>query len=175
MTSALVLTPLLLVGLILILIVPVLAKLLRKCSAQDVTPEWLESFSVTSYQPMAELLNNEDFKFLSQQPGFDFFLYKKLRRERLQIFKQYLNRSIRDFNRLHMAVRSILPYVKEDSSDVVGRLVWLKLRFSWAVLKAELSYRLCLIGFHSLAVRSLLGELEAMSLQLSLVSAAHAA
>lgn len=175
MTSALVLTPLLLVGLISILFVPVLAKLLRKCSARDVTPEWLENFSVASYQPMAVLLNNEDFKFLSQQPGFDLSLYKKLRRERLQIFKQYLNRSISDFNRLHTAVRSILPYVKQDCSDVVSRLVWLKLRFSLAVLKAELSYRLCLIGFHSLAVRSLIGELEAMNLQLSLVSAAHAA
>jgi len=112
---------------------------------------------------------------LSQQPGFDLSLYKKLRRERLLIFKQYLNRSIADFNRLHRAVRSILPYVKQDCSDVVSRLIWLKLRFSVGVLKAELSYRLCLIGWHSLAVRSLLGELEAMNSQLKLISAAHAA
>ncbi len=112
MTSALVLTPLLLVGLIVLLFVPVLAKLSRKCSAREVTPEWLESFSIASYHPMAGLLNDEDFKFLSQQPGFDLSLYKKLRRERLRIFKQYLNRSIADFNRLHRAVRSILPYVK---------------------------------------------------------------
>jgi len=141
----------------------------------EITQEWLESFSVASYYPMAGLLNHEDFKFLSQQPGFDLSLYKKLRRERLQIFKQYLNRSISDFNRLHTAMRSILPYLPEDCSEVVGRLVWLRLRFSVAVLKAELSYRLCLIGFHSLAVRSLIAELEAMSLQLNRVSAAHAA
>ncbi len=175
MTSALVLTPLLLIGLIAILFVPVVARLSRKCSAQEVTPEWLESFSVASYHPMAGLLNDEDFKFLSQQPGFDLSLYKKLRRERLRIFKQYLNRSIADFNRLHRAVRSILPYVKQDCSDVVSRLIWLKVRFCLAVLKAELSYRLCLVGYHSLAVRSLIGELEAMNSQLKLVSAAHAA
>ncbi len=171
MTSALVLTPLLLVGLIAGLFVPVLFKLSHRCSSRDVTPEWLETFSVASYYPMARLLNDEDFTFLSGQPGFDLSLYKKLRRERLKIFKQYLNRSIVDFNRLHTAVRSILPYVQEDCSEVVGRLVWLKLRFSRAVLKAELSYRLCLIGFHTLAVRSLIGELEVMSLQLALVSA----
>ncbi len=156
------------------LFVPVLTKLSRKCSALDVTPEWLESFSAASYYPMEGLLNDEDFKFLSRQPGFDLSLYKKLRRERLQIFKQYLNRSIIDFNRLHAAVRSILPYAKEDCSEMVSRLIWLKLRFSLAVLKAELSYRLCLLGFHSLAVRSLIGELEAMHLQLNLVSAAYA-
>jgi len=142
---------------------------------QEVTAEWLEGFSVAAYYPMEELLNDEDFKFLSRQPGFDLSLYKKLRRDRLHIFKQYLNRAIRDFNRLHTAVRTLLPYVPQDCSDVATRLIWLRIRFSYAVLKAQFSYHLCLIGFHSLAVRSLIGQLDEMNQQLNAVTAAQAA
>jgi hypothetical protein len=161
-------------GLMLALFVPVMTRLLRKTYAQDITSEWLENFSVSSYYPMEGLLSDEDFKFLSRQPGFDLSLYRKLRRDRLHIFKQYLNRAIIDFNRLHTAVRTLLPYTETDSSDIVGRLIWLRLRFSYAVLKAQLSYWLCVVGFRSLAVRELILHLEEMSLQLNLVTAAQA-
>ncbi len=174
MASALVLTPLLLVALLLSLLVPVVARLLKRCSVQEITSEWLENFSVSSYYPMEGLLNDEDFKFLSREPGFDLSLYKKLRRERLRIFEQYLNRSIVDFNRLHTAVRAIVPHLPDNGSEIVGRLIWLKFRFSGAVLQAQASYWLCLLGIGSLSVRSLISQLEQMSLQLSLVSAAQA-
>ncbi len=175
MTAVLVLTPLLLVGLFAILFSPVIVRLLSRCPSSEITPEWLDSFSVALYYPMERLLNHEDFQFLSRQPGFDLSLYRKLRRERLRIFKQYLNRSIVDFNRLHSAVRVAVAYASVDCSDVVTRLIWLRLRFSAAVLRAELSYRLCLIGFQSLAVHSLIVQLEEMNRQLSLTSAAQPA
>ncbi len=171
MTSALVLTPLLVIGLTLVLFVPVITRLLKKSLPQEITPEWLENFSVASYYPMESLLGDEDFKFLSRQPGFDLSLYRKLRRDRLHIFKQYLNRAIVDFNRLHTAARAVLPYANEDCSDQVSRLIWLKIRFSYSVLKAEWSYRMCFIGFKSLAVRELLCHLEEMNTQLSLIAA----
>ncbi len=173
MTSVLVLTPLLLVVLLSALFFPVLAKLLKRCPAQEITSDWLETFSVSSYHPMEGLLSDEDFKFLSRQPGFDLSLYRKLRRERLRIFKQYLDRAIIDFNRLHTAVRTIVAHASYDCSDVAGKLIWLRIRFSWAVLKAEFSYHLCLLGFRSLAVRSLIGQLDEMYAQLGLVTAAQ--
>jgi len=58
---------------------------------EEITPEWLENFSTSVYHPMEGLLADEDFRFLSRQPGFDLSLYRKLRRERLRIFRQYLN------------------------------------------------------------------------------------
>lgn len=173
MTSALVLTPLLLIALFLVLLIPVLTRLFRACSISEVTSEWLENFSVSSYYPMTGLLSEEDFRFLSRQPGFDLSLYRKLRRERLRIFKQYLNRSIIDFNRLHTAVRAIVPYLPANGPDIVSRLIWLKLRFCYAVVRAELSYRACLLGVGTLSVRALIADLEEMSQQLTLVSAAH--
>ena len=157
------------------MVVPVLVKLLRQCPVHDITPEWLENLSIASYYPMEELLSDEDFAFLSRQPGFDLSLYRKLRRDRLHIFKQYLNRAIGDFNRMHTAIRTLVATSEEDCSDVAGRLVRLRITFLGAVLRAELSYRLCLLGFHSLAVRSLIGQLEEMNSQLNLLLAPHGA
>jgi hypothetical protein len=172
--SALVLVPILLFGLFTALLVPVLIRLMRRCAIREIPSDWLENFSVASYYPMEKLLAEEDFKFLSRQPGFDLSLYRKLRRDRLHIFKQYLNRSIVDFNRLHAAVRAILPYIPEDRSDLAGRLIWLKVRFSCAAIRAEISYRLCLLGIGTLAVHSLIAELEDMSTHLNQVAAAQA-
>ncbi len=124
---------------------------------------------------MQGLLSKEDFTFLSRQPGFDFSLYKKLRRERLRIFQQYLSRLIIDFNRLHTAACTLLAHSGEDRSDLFTRLIFLKLRFTVAVIQAEASYTLCCAGFRSLAVRGLILRLEEMSAQLSSLSAAQLA
>ena len=171
MISPIVLTPLLLVAIWLVLFLPVISRLLRRSPVEEITSEWLENFSVSAYYPMERLLNDEDFAFLSKQPGFDLSLYRKLRRERLRIFKQYLDRAIIDFNRLHSMIRGIIPRLNTDCSDLVTQLVKIKLRFYFAVLSAELSYYLCLVGFRSLTVRSLIIQLEEMNSQFGLVAA----
>ncbi len=174
-TTALILLPLALCGLTLVLVTPILFKLYRRCRIDEITPEWLENFSPASYYPMQGLLADEDFRFLSRQPGFDFSLYRKLRRERLHIFRQYLNRLICDFNRLHVATRVLVAHGQEDGSNLLARLVWMKVRFSLAVLQVEFSYALCCLGLGSLAAQSLIVHLEEMSAQLSSISATQAA
>jgi hypothetical protein len=154
-------------------VLPILTKLYRRCNAEEITSEWLESFSASSYYPMQRLLAAEDFRFLSRQPGFDLSLYRKLRRDRLHIFRQYLSRLIVDFNRLHTAARILLAHGHEDQSHLVSQLIWLKVRFSLAVIEAECSYILCCIGFRSLAARAMIMRLEEMSAQLRLISAAQ--
>lgn len=160
-------------ALTLLFVLPIIVKLYRRCNIEEITSEWLESFSPSSYYPMQGLLSEEDFRFLSRQPGFDLSLYKKLRRERLHIFRQYLTRLILDFNRLHTAARILLSHGHEDQSQLVKHLVWLKVKFSLAVVQAECSYVLCCIGFRSLAVRAMILRLEEMSAQLSSISAAQ--
>lgn len=175
MHSALVLAPLFLGGLSLALILPVLFKLCRKCTVDDITPEWLENFSPASYYPMEGLLAEEDFKFFCRQPGFDLSLYRKLRQDRLRIFRQYLNRLILDFNRLHATARAILASSPEDCSEFVTQLIWLKIRFSIAVLRVEANYLLCRFGFRSLAASVLIVRLEEMNARLSSIAAAQMA
>lgn len=175
MHSAWILMPLLLGGVSLALILPVVLKLCKKCAIEDITPEWLESFSPSSYYPMQGLLAEEDFNFLCRQPGFDLSLYRKLRRDRLHIFQQYLNRLIIDFNRLHTAARAILASSPEDCSDLVTRLILLKVRFSITVLRAQMNYALCSIGFRTLTASALISRLEEMSSQLTSIAAAQMA
>ncbi len=174
-STAVILIPMVLCGLSLILVAPIVVKLYRRCRLEEITPEWLESFSPSSYYPMQGLLADEDFRFLLGQPGFDYSLYRKLRRERLHIFHQYLNRIIRDFNRLHAAARVILAHSHEDRSEMVGQLMWLKVRFSAAAIHGELSYLLCWLGFRTLAARAMIVHLEQMSSQLMFITANQAA
>jgi hypothetical protein len=168
-------TPLLLFVVAAAFAVPVLGKLYKTCRLEEITPEWLEGFSVAAYHPMEGLLADEDFKFLSRQPGFDLSLYRKLRRERLRIFRQYLTRLISDFNRLHLVTRALIAQSPEDRSELVSKLIRLKIRFSIALIQAEASYVLCRLGLSSLAVRALILHLEEMHAQLSAVSAAQTA
>jgi hypothetical protein len=51
-------------GLIVMGIAPVLRRLFKTTSLDDVTPEWLESFYVDRYPPKAGLFSNEDFSFI---------------------------------------------------------------------------------------------------------------
>lgn len=124
---------------------------------------------------MEGLLADEDFTFLSRQPGFDLSLYRKLRRERLRIFRQYLTRMISDFNRLHLVTRTLIAQSPDDRSELFGKLIRLKLRFSVALIRAEASYLLCRFGLSSLPVRGLILHLEEMHAQLSAVSGAQTA
>ena len=163
MTPALVLTAISIIGLTLAFIIRILLKLHRNHDGKETPPDWLARFSVAQYRPMQLLLDDEDFAFLSRQPGFDLSLYKKLRRERLRIFRQYLNRIITDYSRLHAAARMLLAETQQDDSEALTRLVALKVAFGMAIFRAEVSYLLCCFGFRTLAVRSLLTRLEKMS------------
>ena len=174
-TATFILIPLATCGLTLLLVAPILVKLCRRCRVEDITQEWLDNFSPSMYYPMEGLLADEDFRFLSCQPGFDLSLYRKLRRERLHIFRQYLCRLILDFNRLHTAARLLVAHGHEDRSDLVTQLMWLKLRFSVAVVRTRLSYLICCLGFRSLAVRAVILRLEDMDAQWGAILASQAA
>lgn len=163
MTPALILTAILFISLTLVFIVRILLRLNRNFNANEMPTDWLARFSVVHYHPMQVLLAEEDFAFLSQQPGFDLSLYKKLRKERLRIFRQYLNRLITDYNRLHAAARLLIAETRQDQSQAMARLIFLKIKFGSAVFHAEANYLLCCAGFRTLAVRSLLLHIEELS------------
>ena len=150
------LTPFAALALSLALVVPLLLKVYRRCNPDEITAEWLESFSSAAYYPMENLLADDDFRFLSQQPGFDL----------------YLSRLILDFNRLHTAARLLLAHGSTDRSDILTQLIMLKLKFSGAVIRAELSYCACRVGFKYLAARAMIKRLEEMNTHLVAINSA---
>lgn len=145
------------------LVVPTIRRLLRPSKIEEISSEWLESFSVRAYDAMEQLLNDEDFQFLSCQPGFDSALYRKLRRDRLQIFRQYLHRMICDFNRLHLVARVMVARSQEDQSHLVMRLALLKLKFALEVMRAQTNFWLCWFTVRTIGVKALIAHLDELS------------
>jgi hypothetical protein len=157
-------------GLCLLGVAPVLRRLFRSTSINEVTPEWVESFSVDRYLPMAGLLGDEDFDFLASQPGFDSSIYKKLRRERLSIFEQYLNRLILDFKKLHCTARYVVARSEVDQSDAALKLMRLQWVFAFSVLQVQVQYQLCRLGIGTVRAKVLIAQLQQMCDHLSAVS-----
>jgi len=112
---------------------------------------------------MELLLAEDDFNFLVRQPGFESSIGKKLRQDRVKIFRQYLHRLIADFNRLHVYARYLISQGAEDQSGLVTRLVWLRVRFSATVMRLELSLFLAYFGFRPRLVSRAIAQLDEMS------------
>ena len=95
--------------------------------------EWLADFSLESYAPMERLLDERDFRFLSQQPGYDVRIAKRLRLERKEVFKAYLQRLSRDFHHLVAITKLMLVYSGEDRTDLATSLWRQQVTFYLAV------------------------------------------
>ena len=167
MNPALALMPVLIFIPLAAFMLPVLFRLLRPCQLSELTAEWFESFHIACYQPMQGLLAPDDFQFLRRQPGFDPSLFRKLRQDRLRIFRQYLNRLIMDFNRLHELARLVISQSSEDQSALFAKLLSIRLRFWFSIMQVEVSYLICRFIAHSISVTGPLQRLEEMSLHLT--------
>lgn len=82
----------------------------------------IEGFSVSSYGPMYRLLEEEDVEFLRSQPGYEPGLERKLRKQRVRIFRGYLRSLGRDFNALHRAARTLVAHAPEDQPELASQL-----------------------------------------------------
>lgn len=138
-------------------------RIFQKTALSEITPQWLEEFSPDRYRCMASLLSSDDFVFLSRQPGFDLSLYRKLRRERLAIFRQYLDRLVLDFGRLHLAARVLAAQNSEDSSEMAAKLFRLQWCFNVALLQTECEFALCRLGIAAVHVQRLIVPLRRLS------------
>jgi hypothetical protein len=161
--SALALAPVLILFPVLAFLVPVLIRLLRHSQPCELTVEWFENFQVSTYAPMRGLLDQDDFQFLSRQPGFDPSLYRKLRRDRLRIFREYLNRLVVDYNRLHTLASFVVSQSKEDQSKLFAQLLSLRFHFWVSTMRVELSYLFCHLGARSVSTGRILQQMEEIS------------
>lgn len=167
-----VIAPLVIFAAVVLFLLPVLVRLFRHCRPDEITPEWLSSFSPANYKPMELLLDDVDFEFLVRQPGFDASIGKKLRRDRIRIFRQYLNRMIGDFNRLDTYARFLISKSQEDQSALFLRLIGIRARFSLNVVRLQFSLALAYFGSEPRTVSQVIAQLEEMSSWLSGLSAA---
>src|SRR5688500_7728052 len=110
------------------LLIGIFTILIRRVLAPGATNDgdlgdWLDKFSVARYRPMERLLSDDDYEFLSAQPGYDPSIARRLKSERRQIFRIYLRHLSEDFSRLHHAARLMLIYSPEDRPELARTLM----------------------------------------------------
>jgi hypothetical protein len=163
LTSSILLVLAIVLGPSAVVIVPMLRRFFLKPAIGEITPQWLQEYSPDRYRSMANLLANDDFSFLLRQPGFELKLYRKLRRERLAIFRQYLDRLVLDFRRLHLTARMLTAQNRQDSTEIAQKLFKLQLHFNLALIRTEFEYSLCRYGLATVHVQRLIEPLRSLS------------
>jgi len=129
---------------------------------RGVDPDWLKSFSVDSYRPMARLLSEDDIRFLKTQPGYRPGMEKALRSSRRKIFRAYLRSLGQDFNRLHLALRLAVLWRPEDAPELAKKLLWQKAVFFGGLLAVHLRLLLYTAGIGTVNAGNLILTIEKM-------------
>ncbi len=126
--------------------------------------EWRDalSFSIDKYRPMERLLSRDDADFLRAQAGFNPSMLKTLRRERLKIFRAYLQSMRRDFALLYLAARQSVLLSDLQQSPMLQDVIQQRLVFYWAMSRVEFRLALYSFGIGSVDVRPLLELVDAM-------------
>jgi len=130
------------------------------------TPDWIGELSVDRYRPMLRMIDADEFRFLSAQPGVTPKEAGEMRRQRCQIFRGYLRSLSTDFNRVCAAIKILMLHANTDRPDLSQAL--LRSQFTFALGMALVHARLTLfsLGIGTVSISSLLQPLQNMQLEL---------
>ena len=135
--------------------------LASRLNRQEVSAEWLDTFSLESYAPMERLLGKKDVDFLASQAGYSMEIAKRLMAERRKIFASYLGHLVRDFNQLMAIGKLMVVFAPQDREEFARRLFRQQVRFYAGVCSVRLQLALSPLGCTVDAER-LVGALAAM-------------
>jgi len=144
----------------------VIRRIAFKHSSLPVTAEWIAELSGDRYRPMLRLADGSDLEFLRMQPGFSGKMASKLRQQRYQIFKGYLQSLQVDFSRAVVALKVLMLHSRQDRPDLAVILLRHQLTFGWGMVSARAHLCLYRAGIGSVDVRSLVRVFEAVQTEL---------
>ena len=121
------------------------------------------------YRPMERLLQEEDFRFLSSQPGFSARLGRRFRAERRRVFRAYLRNLRMDFSRVSQACQMLVIHAAEDRGDLANVIIRQRLVFAVSILAVEGRLLLHAAGVGTVDVHALVGSLETMQGQIQML------
>jgi len=121
------------------------------------------------YRPMERLLQEEDFRFLSSQPGFSARLGRRFRTERRRVFRAYLRSLSMDFSRVSQACQMLVIHAAEDRGDLAKGIMRQRLLFALGILAVEGRLLLHAAGVGTVDVHGLVESLEAMQAQIQML------
>ena len=131
-----------------------------------VSAEWLSRFSVAKYRPMARLFSEEDYRYLAVQKGYSPKLAKRLRSERILVFRGYLAYLKSDFRRLEAALNLYMADSRTDRPDLAKEILKRRMRFTFSVLAVEFRLLLYGVGLGGASVVALVDSLDDMRVHL---------
>ena len=131
-----------------------------------VSVDWINDLSIARYRPMERLLDEEDFRFLASQPGFEKGMLRRIRSERRRVFRGYLASLSRDFSLVGAALRLMTMYSAQDRPDLAGILYKQQALFAVGMLAVQWRLLLHACGLGTVEVRGLVRAMESMRLEL---------
>ena len=137
-------------------------RLASRVGPEAVMADWLDSFSIETYAPMARLLDQKDFDFLAAQPGYDPEIAKRLLSERRKVFTAYLQQLVCDFNRLHSAARLVMVHSSHDLPEFAKALWRQQLRFFYMVSLLRCKLALYPWGWKGVDLAKIMEPLQTM-------------
>jgi hypothetical protein len=159
-----------------VLLALVFASLFRSLfspSRTAIPADWDINQIASRYRAMERLLDPADYRFLQSAPGYGRRMARRLRGQRVEIFRSYARCLKRDFMRVSGALRMLMVHAPVDRSSLAGILVKQRLLFGFNMMSVEI--RLVLHSFGLTApkvdVRSLVEALDAMRTQLQVLAA----
>jgi hypothetical protein len=126
-----------------------------------------QEFSIARYQLMTRLTAEEDFEFLSAQPGYRPETGARLRRERRRIFRLYLRALAVDFRSLHAAARKLVADAPERHADLVGVLIRSQFVFWWRMTLVEFRLLLSATRLPKLDIAPLFRPMESIRIHMA--------
>ena len=156
-----------------VVLAAVLGLLVRSLARQNSTQQnmnqwslgWFDEFSASTYHPMTRLLSEDDFRFLSRQPGYTPELGNRLRKERRLVFRAYLRNLIRDFNRLYSGAAILIVYSETDRAELASSLLRIRANFYYALGLVHFRLALHFFGVEMVDVTPMLQSLEFLQVQ----------
>jgi hypothetical protein len=135
--------------------------------------DWENIFAPSRYKPMERLLDPADYRFLASQPGHSRGMTRRLRANRVGIFRGYARCLGRDFTRVSNALKMLMVHAPVDRSALVGLLLKQRLLFSANMISLEFRLVLHTFGWTTptIDVRNLVEALDALGAQLRVVAA----
>lgn len=140
-------------------------QLLKRPPFENLDPDWLENYSVARYRPLERLLSDEDFRFLTAQPGYRPEIARRLRAERRSIFRAYLANLVSDFNRLHAYAKAAVVSASSDEPQLAASLIRLQVTFYFAIGAVHCRLALHALGIGHVPVSELLRSVDLMRTQ----------
>ncbi len=137
-------------------------RLASPAKAELVSTEWLSRFSVAKYRPMERLFSDADYRFLERQRGFNPGIARRLRRERMRVFRGYLRCLKSDYRKLESMIALYMANSPVDRPDLAWGLVQRRVQFGFAMLAAEWRLRLYGLGLQPSDTRRLVVALDDM-------------